>query len=123
MHLYLADVVDREPLTIAVSSGGAAPCWRAACAAASRRSAAAARQPRPFRRAVSRRGQGNPPSGLARRRFWDRFFTGAIAEQVLAGDEYGAGERMLAGSTAASGKIRRRASSTWSARARATPSF
>lgn len=90
-------IVDREPLTVAVSSGGAAPLLARSVRSRievilPQRLGKLARFADRFRGAV----KATRPSGLARRRFWDRFFTGAVAEQVLAGDERGAGERMLA---------------------------
>ena len=90
-------IIDREPLTVAVSSGGAAPLLARSVrsrieALLPQRLGRLARFADRFRGAV----KATRPSGIARRRFWDRFFTGAIAEQVLAGDERGAGEQMLA---------------------------
>jgi uroporphyrin-III C-methyltransferase/precorrin-2 dehydrogenase/sirohydrochlorin ferrochelatase len=44
-----------------------------------------------FRTAV----KATVPSAASRLRFWDRFFDGPVADQVLAGNERGARERML----------------------------
>lgn len=90
-------IVDRDPLTVAITSGGAAPVLARGVRARIEAMlppalGALARFADRFRGAV----KATRPSGLARRRFWDRFFEGPIADQVLAGDERGAGERMLA---------------------------
>ena len=90
-------IVDRDPLTIAITSGGAAPVLARGVRARIEAMlppalGALARFADRFRGAV----KATRPSARARRRFWERFLVGPIADQVLAGDERGAGERMLA---------------------------
>ncbi len=80
-------IVDRDPVLVAISTGGAAPVL-------ARRLRAALESLLPsglgrlaqfaesFRAAV----KANFPTAVARRRFWDRFFDGPIAEAVLGGD-------------------------------------
>ena len=77
-------IVDRDPVTVAISSGGAAPVLaRHDARAASRRccrraSAALAR----FAERLPRGGEGDAARRCrARRRFWERFFAGPIAER------------------------------------------
>lgn len=90
-------IVDRHPLTVAISSAGTAPVlarWvrakiEALLPANLGRLALFAER---FRTAVA----ACRPDGGARRRFWERFFAGPLAARVLAGDEQGATERMLA---------------------------
>lgn len=89
-------IVDRDPVLVAISTGGAAPVL-------ARRLRAALESLLPsglgrlaqfaesFRAAV----KANFPTAVARRRFWDRFFDGPIAEAVLGGDARGAREAML----------------------------
>jgi uroporphyrin-III C-methyltransferase/precorrin-2 dehydrogenase/sirohydrochlorin ferrochelatase len=89
-------IVDRDPVMVAISTGGAAPVL-------ARRLRAAVESLLPsglgrlaqfaesFRAAV----KANFPTAVARRRFWDRFFDGPIAEAVLGGDLRGAREAML----------------------------
>ena len=89
-------IVERDPIVVAISSGGAAPVLarrlreaierllpsrlgRLACFAES------------FRSAV----RGLRPDATARRRFWEGFFEGPVAESVLAGEEGRAREAML----------------------------
>lgn len=93
----IPSIVDRDPITIAVSSGGTAPLLvrrlrgelecrlpaalgRLACFAGS------------FRSAV----KANIHNPLARLRFWERFFDGPVASSVLDGDERQACQDMLA---------------------------
>jgi len=89
-------IVERDPIVVAISSGGAAPVLarrlreaiermlpsrlgRLACFAES------------FRSAV----RGLRPDATARRRFWEGFFESPVAESVLAGEEGRAREAML----------------------------
>ena len=90
-------IVDRSPLIVAVSSAGKAPVLarnvrlriESLLPARLGRLAEFAERFRPAVMAMV-------PEGLARLRFWDRFFDGPIADAVLDGDEQGAAERMLA---------------------------
>ena len=88
-------VIDRDPLVIGISSGGDAPILARQLRARIEamlpaRLGALARFAGTFRAAV---GATIPPAG--RRRFWERFFTGPVAEAVLAGRETAAREAML----------------------------
>ncbi len=90
-------IVDRDPVTVAVSSAGTAPVLARSIrerieAMLPPNLGRLARFAGRFRAAV----QANFPSGTARRRFWERFFTGPLAAGILDGDEVGASERMLA---------------------------
>ena len=90
-------IVDRDPITVAVSSAGTAPVL----ARTIRESIEAMLPPnlgRLARFADRFRGavKANFQSGGARRRFWERFFSGPVAASVLDGDELRAGEQMLA---------------------------
>ncbi|MBK8211508.1 MAG: uroporphyrinogen-III C-methyltransferase [Rhodospirillales bacterium] len=90
-------IVDRDPLTVAVCSGGAAPVLARSVRARIEAMLPAnlgrlARFADSFRAAI----KATRISGPARRRFWEGFFEGPVAAQVLAGDERGARERMLA---------------------------
>jgi len=90
-------IVDRDPLVIGISSGGAAPVLarrlreriEALLPAGLGR---LARFAETFRGAV----EANLSNFVERRRFWERFFDGPLAEKILAGDERTARERMLA---------------------------
>lgn len=89
-------IVDRDPITVAVSSAGTAPVL-----ARSIREKIEAMLPpnlgRLARFADRFRGavKANFQSGAARRRFWEGFFSGPVAASILDGDEVRAGERML----------------------------
>jgi uroporphyrin-III C-methyltransferase / precorrin-2 dehydrogenase / sirohydrochlorin ferrochelatase len=90
-------IVDRDPITVAVSSAGTAPVL----ARSIRENIEAMLPPnlgRLARFADRFRGavKANFQSGGARRRFWERFFSGPVAASVLDGDELRAGEQMLA---------------------------
>jgi uroporphyrin-III C-methyltransferase/precorrin-2 dehydrogenase/sirohydrochlorin ferrochelatase len=90
-------IVDRDPLTVAISSGATAPVLARAVRERIEamlpsnlgRLAAFAERFRTAVRAVTEDGQ-------ARRRFWERVFHGPIAATVLAGDERRANDMMLA---------------------------
>jgi uroporphyrin-III C-methyltransferase/precorrin-2 dehydrogenase/sirohydrochlorin ferrochelatase len=90
-------VVERDPITVAISSGGASPLL-----ARSLRSKIEALLPanigRLARFAERFRGavKANHPKFDSRRRFWERFFDGPVAAAVLSGDERWAREQMLA---------------------------
>ena len=106
-------IIDRDPITIAISSGGTAPVlarllrarlesliapgWGALAGLAER-----------FKDETRRR----LPDMVQRRRMLERVFSGAVAERVFAGDERGAGEAYLAeldassaGATQAAGMV------------------
>lgn len=90
-------IVDRDPITVAISSAGTSPVLarqiRARIEAMLPANLGAlARFAQRFRGAVA----AVRPDGRARRRFWERFFNGPIAALVLAGDERRAHEHMLA---------------------------
>jgi uroporphyrin-III C-methyltransferase/precorrin-2 dehydrogenase/sirohydrochlorin ferrochelatase len=90
-------IIDRDPLTIAISSGGTAPVlarllrarleslispgWGALAGLAER-----------FKGETRRR----LPDMVQRRRMLERVFSGAVAERMFAGDERGAGDAYLA---------------------------
>lgn len=89
-------IVDRSPLTVAISSGGRSPVLvrelrrriETLLPAASGRLADFAGR---FRQRV----QAALPETAARRRFWERILEGSVAELVLAGSEAQAGDRLL----------------------------
>lgn len=90
-------IVDRDPITVAISSTGTAPILARQIRARIEALLPAnlgqlARFAERFRRAVA----AVRPEGRARRRFWERFFAGPIAQSVLNGDERLAREQMLA---------------------------
>lgn len=90
-------IVDRDPVTVAISTDGAAPALArqvrgAIEAALPARLGQLARFIDAFRPAVS----ALRDSAEGRRRFWDRFLAGPIARKVLAGDGREARSAMLA---------------------------
>lgn len=89
-------MIDRDPVTIAIASGGSAPVLVRQLrekieTLLPARLGALARFADQFRPAV----KAVIPGEDGRRRFWSRFFRGGVAEAVLQGDERGARERML----------------------------
>lgn len=89
-------IVDRSPILIAISSGGASPVLARRVRAAIESVLPAglgrlARFANGFRGAV----KAMIPPGPARKRFWDGFFESAAAADVLAGNEARARERTL----------------------------
>ena len=89
-------IVERDPIVVAISSGGAAPVLARRLREAIER-LLPARLGRLASFANSFRGavRGLLPDATARRRFWERFFEGPVAESVLAGEEGRAREAML----------------------------
>ena len=89
-------IVDRDPVVIGISSGGTAPVLARRLRAAIEtllpgRLGSLARFAEGFRAAV----KATMPDAGARRRFWESFFDGPVAAEVLAGRETAARERML----------------------------
>ena len=89
-------IVDRDPIVIGISSAGTAPVLARRIrerieALLPARLGALARFAERFRAAVA----ANLETHGARRRFWERFFDGPVANAVLQGDETAARERML----------------------------
>ena len=93
----LPAIVERDPVVIAISSGGTAPALVRRLRERIERLLPArlgqlARFADSFRGAV----KGLLPDGIIRRRFWERFFDSAVAEAILAGQDRRAREAMLA---------------------------
>ncbi len=89
-------IVERDPVVIGISTGGAAPVLASRVRESIERLLPArlgrlAEFASSFRRGV----RSKLPQAANRFRFWDHFFDGPIAAQLLAGDEPGAHERML----------------------------
>jgi len=89
-------IVERDPVVIGISTGGTAPVLASRVRESIERLLPSrlgrlAEFANSFRRGV----RGTRPDNAARFRFWDHFFDGPIAAQLLAGDEQGARERML----------------------------
>lgn len=89
-------IIDRGRLTVAISTDGAGPVFGRALRAKieamlPRRAGALLDFAQSYRDAVK-----GKVAGTDRRAFWEAFFDGPIAAQVLAGDERGAHEAMLA---------------------------
>lgn len=98
-------IVDRDPITIAISSAGTAPVLARRLRAQIEamlpaRLGALAQFADSFRRAV----KGNIEDGRSRLRFWERFFDGPVAASVIAGEETAAREKMLTLVNAASAR-------------------
>ncbi len=90
-------IIDRDPLVIGISSGGDAPILARQIRARLESLLPAnlgrlARFAGAFRSAVA----AQITDGTRRRRFWERFFSGPIADKVLAGDDTAAREAMVA---------------------------
>ncbi|MFQ5775005.1 MAG: siroheme synthase CysG [Kiloniellaceae bacterium] len=90
-------IVERDPVVVAISSGGAAPVLARRLRARIEmllpaRLGRLARFAEGFRAAV----KATRPEPSARRRFWEAFFDGPVAAEVLAGREGPAREKMLA---------------------------
>ncbi|NEQ04337.1 siroheme synthase CysG, partial [Moorena sp. SIO3F7] len=89
-------IVDRDPITIAISSAGTAPVLARRLRAQIEamlpaRLGALADFADSFRRAV----KANIHDGRGRLRFWERFFEGPVAASVIAGEETAAREKMI----------------------------
>lgn len=93
----LPAIVDRDPITVAVSSAGTAPVL-ARSVRAQMEAALPANLGRVARFADRYRGavKASIQGPERRRRFWECFFRGPLAAAVLAGDERWATDRMLA---------------------------
>ena len=90
-------IVDRDSVVVAIGTGGAAPVLARRLretieSLLPARLGSLARFAESFRGAV----RATIPDTATRRRFWERFFNGPVAEQVLAGADAVAREKMLA---------------------------
>ncbi len=89
-------IVDRGPLTVAISSGGRSPVLvRELRRRIETLLPAAYGRLADFAGRFRERVRAALPDIATRRRFWERVFEGSIAELVLAGSEGRAGERLL----------------------------
>jgi uroporphyrin-III C-methyltransferase / precorrin-2 dehydrogenase / sirohydrochlorin ferrochelatase len=89
-------IVERDPVVIGISTGGAAPVLASRLREAIERLLPSrlgrlAEFADSFRTAV----KATVPNAAARLRFWERLFDGPVADQVLAGHDHGAREKML----------------------------
>jgi uroporphyrin-III C-methyltransferase / precorrin-2 dehydrogenase / sirohydrochlorin ferrochelatase len=90
-------IVDRDPITVAIASGGASPVLARRIRARIEallpaRLGVLARFAESFRASVA----AVRPGFAARRRWWEDFFEGPLAARVLAGDEQGARRAFVA---------------------------
>ena len=93
----MPSIVDRSPLVIAISTGGASPILgRMLRARLESLIPAAYGRLADLMSAFRARVAAAIPSQTMRRRFWEEALEGPIAEQALAGDEAGAGARLAA---------------------------
>ena len=95
-RFILPAIVERDPVVIAISTGGKAPVLARRLREAIERLLPAqlgrlARFADGFRSAI----KGLLPEAAQRRQFWERFFDSAVAEAILAGNEGKAREGML----------------------------
>ncbi|MFI4986355.1 MAG: siroheme synthase CysG [Alphaproteobacteria bacterium] len=90
-------VVDRSPVLVAITTGGAAPVLaRELRLAIERLLPPALGRLAAFARHFRAAAKAAIPGALARRRFWERFFASPLADAVLAGGEARAQAAMLA---------------------------
>ncbi len=90
-------VVDRSPVLVAITTGGAAPVLaRELRLAIERLLPPSLGRLAAFAERFRAAAKAALPSPRARRRFWERFFASALAKAVLAGDEAGAQAAMVA---------------------------